>query len=678
MALALAVATHAQVPATPSLISFENAPYGATPNYVRLGVPIAFSGRILPPDATGTLTFTVNGAPVQTSTLATQTLGDYIALGDSITAANYIADPAQRYQAIVGSTLNLTTTGLGIFGYAACDVMPAEVLPNNVATTPAASPLFSIMIGSNDYNIFGSGAHEAVFNLCYQADVAWIGVARANKVLIGDAGVAVISGQWNSASALTSPFLNALTNTSGSGAVRFTLTTTGNPAYLWYQIQPNSAGAFTVSVDGGAASAPVQTEVSGTGAMASPSYALLRLPVAAGLHTFDITAQTAGISVLAMGSPGTSTPPTVLAADVSYGLNQSGAAGYLPYIADIQANIALLQSDGLDVRFVPTRQYMFGTPAEMMDQRHPNALGLSEIAQAFLAAVTPAAPAVDTVYVASASLSTSSLLLGGNLIGMHYSGDAKYAPADNGWFVVVYDATSSSTLTSDAAIYNTQSPVTLTGAVPSANATGAVTFLDTTNGTSTALGSAWLSANSATLTLPGLSAGQHTLVAQYAGDIHYNGSASAPITITVSGASTSIALTSPATSFFGTAPVPLTATVTPSSATGTITFYDGRSLLAQQPVVSGIATCSATSLAVGTHTITAAYSGNSTQDAAQSPALSIEVNAQTTTTALTLPPRRHRTDRPYRSARLYLPRPRPEPWPSSTSSRPLARPRPNP
>jgi len=57
-------------------------------------------------------------------------------------------------------------------------------------------------------------------------------------------------------------------------------------------------------------------------------------------------------------------------------------------------------------------------------------------------------------------------------------------------------------------------------------------------------------------------------------------------------------------------PIPLTATVTPAGATGTVMFYDGVGLLGSASLVAGSATLSVSSLAVGSHSLTASYGGS--------------------------------------------------------------------
>ena len=81
----------------------------------------------------------------------------------------------------------------------------------------------------------------------------------------------------------------------------------------------------------------------------------------------------------------------------------------------------------------------------------------------------------------------------------------------------------------------------------------------------------------------------------------------------------------------------LTATVSPSGATGTVTFHDGATVLGSGTVDSGIATFTTTSLAAGTHTITATYNGSSIYAPSTSAAIPVTVSAQPLTpTTITL------------------------------------------
>lgn len=73
--------------------------------------------------------------------------------------------------------------------------------------------------------------------------------------------------------------------------------------------------------------------------------------------------------------------------------------------------------------------------------------------------------------------------------------------------------------------------------------------------------------------------------------------------------------------------ITLTATVDPSAATGSVSFYDGVTLLGTQPLSGGTAALSTSSLSVGSHSLTAVYSGDSTHDSSTSIANTQVVNS---------------------------------------------------
>ncbi|MBA0086494.1 MAG: Ig-like domain repeat protein, partial [Acidobacteria bacterium Pan2503] len=167
---------------------------------------------------------------------------------------------------------------------------------------------------------------------------------------------------------------------------------------------------------------------------------------------------------------------------------------------------------------------------------------------------------------------------------------------------------------------------------------GTVTFLDG----STTLGTATLSSNAAQLTVSSLALGSHTIAAVYGGNTNFAGSTSAALTETVSQAPTTVTITSslnPAT--FGQG-VPFVATVQPSSGgavTGSVTFYDGTSVLATASVVNNnsqhnVVQLLAAGLLGGTHSITVVYSGDANYTGSTSSALTETVNPASSTTSI--------------------------------------------
>jgi hypothetical protein len=101
-------------------------------------------------------------------------------------------------------------------------------------------------------------------------------------------------------------------------------------------------------------------------------------------------------------------------------------------------------------------------------------------------------------------------------------------------------------------------------------------------------------------------------------------------------ATTTVLASSKNPSYYGNS-VTFTATVTSGGGTptGSLTFYDGTTSLGTHSLFGGIAKAAISSLGAGSHSITAAYAGNSSWIASTSPVLTQTVNKVATTTALT-------------------------------------------
>ncbi len=155
-----------------------------------------------------------------------------------------------------------------------------------------------------------------------------------------------------------------------------------------------------------------------------------------------------------------------------------------------------------------------------------------------------------------------------------------------------------------------------------ATLTGTVSFYDG----STLLGTVTLVNNAASFTTSSLSLGTHTITAVYSGDDDFNGSTSGGLTLTVQMAPTSTYLESSSQTASAGTPVTFTAYIYSDSEggptpTGTVSFYDGSTLIGTGTVVNGVATFTTSSLSVGDHTITAVYSGDDANDGSTSQSL---------------------------------------------------------
>jgi hypothetical protein len=181
-------------------------------------------------------------------------------------------------------------------------------------------------------------------------------------------------------------------------------------------------------------------------------------------------------------------------------------------------------------------------------------------------------------------------------------------------------------------------PVTFTATVSPATATGTVQFYikDESTGTSSVTGQ--LLNGVATFTTSTLTAGPKVVSAQYGGDTRYATSQSPQITQDVKNPVTTNLTITPNPSTYG-AIVTLAAHVTPATATGTMQFFNGTTLLSSQWVGGGIpCEFSLTTLAVGTSSITASYLGDARNFASVSSAVVVTITKADSTTTLSASP----------------------------------------
>jgi hypothetical protein len=155
--------------------------------------------------------------------------------------------------------------------------------------------------------------------------------------------------------------------------------------------------------------------------------------------------------------------------------------------------------------------------------------------------------------------------------------------------------------------------------------TGTVTFYD---GATALGGPVTLNSGAAALKTSSLTGGSHNITAQYGGDVNFSTSTSAPLQQVITKATDSTGVASSVNPSAVGQQVVFTATVSNTVsgsifvATGSVTFFDGTTSLGAAPLNSkGVATLNVSSLAVGSHNITAQYGGDVSFDPSTSPAL---------------------------------------------------------
>ncbi len=222
------------------------------------------------------------------------------------------------------------------------------------------------------------------------------------------------------------------------------------------------------------------------------------------------------------------------------------------------------------------------------------------------------------------SITTADLSPGTHTVTGTWAGDSNVLAGSSTVLLQTVQAiatTTSLTASPNPSIYG--GSVTLAAAVSPSGATGQVTFLD--NGIPVATAS--LAAGQAQVSLATLSAGSHSLTAAYAGDATHTGSSSpvVPQIVTPALSPSSVVLTSSANPSVAGRPLWLTATVSPAAATGAVQFLDGATPLGSATLAAGWATLSLSTLPVGTHSITAVYSGDLNDSAATSAILALTI-----------------------------------------------------
>jgi len=246
----------------------------------------------------------------------------------------------------------------------------------------------------------------------------------------------------------------------------------------------------------------------------------------------------------------------------------------------------------------------------------------------------------------SAKLSTTSLAVGNHTITATYSGDGNFTPSTSVGFIETINL-ATVTFTNIASDLNPAvlgQPVTFTATVSSAvsaagTPVGTVSFSDG----STSLGTGTLNnLGVATLTVTTLGVGAHSITASYSGTTAFTPSSSNALVenVTATAASTTT-LTADNNQALFSQTVTFTATVTSPLAgtpTGTIIFRDGSSVLGTVALDTGAsARLSVSTLGVGSHNVTAGYSGDSKYSASTSTGLAETITPAESLVFVTIP-----------------------------------------
>ncbi len=231
----------------------------------------------------------------------------------------------------------------------------------------------------------------------------------------------------------------------------------------------------------------------------------------------------------------------------------------------------------------------------------------------------------------TATITVPSLPIGTNPITATTSGDANNNPATSSATTVTVTQSSTPVLVAPIVTPNNpapNSPVTITEPIPS-GVTGPINFY---NG-GTLLGTGTISNGVATITIPSLPVGTDQITATGINTSTSGTITSPPTTVVVAKVAATVTLASSVNPSAPGQAVTFSATVQ-SAATGTITFLDGTTILGTGAITGGVATITTSGLAIGTHSITASYSGDSSYNTAVSAVLAQVVGKIPTVTTI--------------------------------------------
>ena len=208
--------------------------------------------------------------------------------------------------------------------------------------------------------------------------------------------------------------------------------------------------------------------------------------------------------------------------------------------------------------------------------------------------------ASTTAAVCTVAGSTVTIVTAGNCsITASQAGDGNYQAAPN-----VIEAFAITQAPQTISFTNPGSQVFTPGGTVALTATATssltVAFASTTAAVCTVAGS--------TVTI--VSAGNCSIAASQAGNINYQAAPNIVQAFAITPATTTTSVVSSVNPSFQNQLVTFTATVSPALATGTVTFRDGAATLATTAIAGGTATFQISTLAAGSHSITATYNGS--------------------------------------------------------------------
>ena len=622
--------------ANKSAITYTGATTGAPGQAVNVSATLGESGGdgITPPPGQ-TVTFSLSGgnsvnATTNAAGVASATLTVTGAARSATITATYAGTYYSGSSAASGFTVSQDPTNVSVtastatpaFGQA--DTFTASVNSTAFGTNPDGTPTGNIQFQVNGVNF---GLPVALSG----------GSAQVTDPSLGDAGpytiTALYSGDSNYAGNSGSTGVTVLAATTKTTVVPNPASTVFGQAVSFtatVATQPPGAGTPTGTVTFQINGSPFGAPVALNGSAQATSQSISTL----GANSYSITAIFNGTTDYA-GSSSTITYTVGQAASSTTAV--SSADPFAVYGQGITFT-ATVTDNSPNSTGTPTGSVDFQVEGVSPGTSSPGSY--SDIGSGSLNGNTASSPTITT------------LNPGVYNVKAIYGGDTNFTGSSATISQTVTPDTTTTSLSSSVPTSVYGQPVSVTASVsanpPGAgNPTGQVDFQIVNNApgsTTTDLGDVSLSGGSATIALPNEPAGTYTVTATYEGSplADFVGSSTTLLQTVNPDPTTTVATTSVSPSVFGQT-VTFTAAVSANAPgagtpTGTVTFSDGSTPLAtvNLAVVSGSdqASLTTSALAVGTHAITATYSGDANFVTSNN-SLTQTVNQDQTTTAIT-------------------------------------------
>jgi len=589
------------------------------------------------PTSSGTVNFTVTATDSSTGTGPFTVSGTYDLTIAALPAGTItFATPTSATVTLGNNLTNLASSTLsggsyGAISYSSSDTSVATVNASTGVVTSLSTG--STVITATQAAVAGV---NAVASQSYTLTVTALPVGILSFTTPTSASVTMGGALTNSASSTLS---------GGSfGAISYSSSNTGVATV-------NSSGAITTISAGTTVITATQAAVTGVNAQATQTYTLTVNPLPVGTLTFA----TSGSATVALGSTLTNIAIPSLSGG-SYGAISYSSAN--TSIATVNASTGVVTPVSVGTVVITATQAAVAGVNALASQTY--SLTVSALPVGTLTFDTQTAASV-TMGGTLTNIAHSNLS-GGSYGAISYSSantSVATVNASTGAVTPVSVGTVVITATQAATSANGQASQSYTLTV-SALLVGTLTF-DTQTAASVTMGSTLT--NSAHSTLSGgsygaisysssntsvatvnassgvvtpVSVGTAVITAIQAAVAGVNGQATQSYTLTVGANLTSVVLSSSSAAPIQGQSLTLTATITPSSASGSVNFMDGGSSIGHASVSAGHASLVISSFAIGSHALTAAYSGDGNNAAATSAVTTVVVGqrADPTTNAL--------------------------------------------